>query len=64
MGLVFAGQGSQWTGMGRELYASSPLFAEVFDRVCGLLELELGADVPVRDVVLGSEGVDAGLADQ
>ncbi|WP_435137881.1 type I polyketide synthase [Actinacidiphila sp. bgisy144] len=64
VGLVFAGQGSQWTGMGRELYGSSPLFAEVFDRVCGLLELELGADVPVRDVVLGAEGVDAGLADQ
>uniref|UniRef100_UPI00300975AD type I polyketide synthase n=1 Tax=Streptomyces sp. CA2R106 TaxID=3120153 RepID=UPI00300975AD len=64
VGLVFAGQGAQWVGMGRELYGSSPVFAEVFDRVCGLLELELGAAVPVRDVVLGAEGVDAGLADQ
>ncbi|WP_435179507.1 ketoacyl-synthetase C-terminal extension domain-containing protein, partial [Actinacidiphila sp. bgisy145] len=25
VGLVFAGQGAQWVGMGRELYASSPL---------------------------------------
>ncbi|WP_335984370.1 type I polyketide synthase, partial [Streptomyces sp. CA2R106] len=64
VGLVFAGQGSQWTGMGRELYGSSPLFAEVFDQVCGLLQTELGTAVPVRDVVLGVEGVDAGLADQ
>ncbi|MEU6238779.1 type I polyketide synthase, partial [Kitasatospora sp. NPDC047058] len=62
VGLVFAGQGSQWTGMGRGLYEGSAVFAEVFDRVCGLLELELG--VSVRDVVLGAEGVDEALADQ
>ncbi|MEU6237319.1 type I polyketide synthase, partial [Kitasatospora sp. NPDC047058] len=62
VGLVFAGQGSQWTGMGRGLYEGSPVFAEVFDRVCGLLELELG--ISVRDVVLGAEGVDETLADQ
>ncbi|MFD0279584.1 type I polyketide synthase [Kitasatospora sp. NPDC127111] len=62
VGLIFAGQGSQWTGMGRGLYEGSPVFAEVFDRVCGLLELELG--ISVRDVVLGAEGVDETLADQ
>ncbi|MFD0278332.1 SDR family NAD(P)-dependent oxidoreductase [Kitasatospora sp. NPDC127111] len=62
VGLIFAGQGSQWVGMGRGLYEGSPVFAEVFDRVCGLLELELG--ISVRDVVLGAEGVDAALADQ
>ncbi|WP_308191925.1 type I polyketide synthase, partial [Kitasatospora humi] len=62
VGLVFAGQGSQWTGMGRGLYEGSAVFAEIFDRVCGLLELELG--VSVRDVVLGAEGVDEALADQ
>ncbi|MFE2376602.1 type I polyketide synthase [Streptomyces sp. NPDC059398] len=64
VGLIFAGQGAQWTGMGRGLYAGSPVFAEVFDRVCGLLELELGSSVRVRDVVLGVDGVDSGLADQ
>ncbi|MFI8084023.1 type I polyketide synthase [Kitasatospora sp. NPDC086009] len=62
VGLVFAGQGSQWVGMGRGLYEGSAVFAEVFDRVCGLLELELG--VSVRDVVLGAEGVDEALANQ
>ncbi|MEU4205631.1 type I polyketide synthase [Streptomyces sp. NPDC026294] len=64
VGLVFAGQGAQWVGMGRGLYAGSAVFAEVFDRVCGLLELELGTAVCLRDVVLGVEEVDAGLADQ
>ncbi|MFC8722074.1 type I polyketide synthase, partial [Kitasatospora sp. NPDC057198] len=60
IGLIFAGQGSQWLGMGRGLYEGSPVFAETFDRVCGLLELELG--VSVRDVVLG--GGDGSLVDR
>ncbi|MFE2376600.1 type I polyketide synthase [Streptomyces sp. NPDC059398] len=64
VGLIFAGQGAQWAGMGRDLYAGSPVFAEVFDRVCGLLELELGSAHPVRGVVLGVDGVEGGLADQ
>ncbi|GCD47594.1 type I polyketide synthase [Streptomyces paromomycinus] len=66
VGLIFAGQGAQWAGMGRGLYANSAVFAEVFDRVCGLLELELGAEVRLRDVVLDGDGDGsaAGLADQ
>ncbi|MFE5584777.1 SDR family NAD(P)-dependent oxidoreductase [Kitasatospora sp. NPDC056531] len=29
---VFPGQGSQWSGMGRELHRDSPLFKEIIDR--------------------------------
>ncbi|HEY7146158.1 MAG TPA: beta-ketoacyl synthase N-terminal-like domain-containing protein, partial [Streptosporangiaceae bacterium] len=52
VGFVFAGQGSQRAGMGAQLHACSPVFAQAFDRACALLEAELG--VPVAEVVLGS----------
>nr|WP_285641815.1 type I polyketide synthase [Lentzea sp. NBRC 102530] len=52
---VFSGHGAQWSGMGRELLACEPVFAEVVDRLAATFREEFGV-VPREVLESGDVG--------
>jgi len=57
---LFSGQGSQYPGMGAELYRSEPVYRQAIDFCAALLEPDLQLDL--RDILYGDRGRD--LLDQ
>ncbi len=59
---MFPGQGSQYVGMGRELHASEPVFAQHFDQCCALFSKALKTDL--KAIIFPAAGKEEEAAEQ
>lgn len=58
---MFTGQGSQWTGMGKDLYEEDPVFRQTVDRCASVVTPLIGCSL--TDLMFGETAQDVSLSD-
>ncbi|KAB5518053.1 polyketide synthase [Coniochaeta sp. 2T2.1] len=56
LAMLFTGQGSQWTGMGKDLSEVYPVFGDTIREVVAAFDRELDLEVPLLDVIGADPG--------